>query len=898
MSTIVLRSVKGTPLTNTEVDANFSNLNTDKIQIGGTYSSGTANGVLYLNGSKVAATGSGLTFDGTTLSVSALNATTIDLTNLEITNLKAKDGTAGMQIADSTGVVSFTSNPVISGSTANGVFYSSGSKVLTSGSALTFDGTKLGVGTASPLVGGLVTVGDGSTSAVQYLNAGATGGSIVGRISGSNTWIVGDTANVLGSGTGLINYVYGNNPTIWYNNSSEQMRLTSTGLGIGKTPAYKLDVVGVINASAANPTGINYALRTTGVTTGRSQIYLNNTSGDLVLGLEGSVGGSSYSGTAAYSSFVATTGANPFYVITNSAIRATFDSAGNVGIGTSSISNRLEISGSARLTGSLKWPGSTTTNAYINASTSDLMTFGTKDTDRMYLDSAGNLGLGVTPSAWRTSEYKAVQVGNGASFYGRVAAGDEGKAGFSANAFYDQTDNRWEYIAPNSASRYDQISGGHYWYSAASGTAGTAISFTQAMTLGTDGNLLVGTTTNTNTSKLVVNGTISQTVGGTQYLVVDQSDIGTGANEIPLNQYLGSLAYQNGDAYYNTGMTVGFRNRIINGAMVIDQRNAGASVTVNNVGIFVTDRWTCIARPTGGGVYSAQQVSDAPTGFSNSLKLTVTTVDTSLGASDYYFAWQKIEGFNTADLSFGTSSAKTVTLSFWVKSSITGQFSAFLTNQAETYSCPIAYTINTANTWEYKTVTFGGATAGTWIGATNGTGLIVGFGLANGTSLQGTSGVWAASSYYGSTGDVNWMATNGNTFQVTGVQLEKGNIATSFDVRPYGTELALCQRYYVNIVSGGASIAIGFMWNTSELGSIVNVPVTMRSTPSLVQVSGTAYYAFERSAGNQTFNSFTNIVRWAGQQGYLYTASSGTTGNVGEVRGNNAASYIAFSSEL
>jgi hypothetical protein len=272
------------------------------------------------------------------------------------------------------------------------------------------------------------------------------------------------------------------------------------------------------------------------------------------------------------------------------------------------------------------------------------------------------------------------------------------------------------------------------------------------------------------------------------------------------------IAQAAGGGTAGTAGVTGFKNRLINGAMTIDQRNAGASVTVNTVGVYAVDRWACVARPSGGGVYSAQQVSDAPTGFSNSLKFTVTTVDTSLGTSDYYFAWQKIEGFNTADLSFGTASAKTVTLSFWVKSSITGQFSAFLTNSSEVYSQPSAYTVNAANTWEFKTLTFTGPTAGTWIGATNGVGLIAGFGLANGTSLQGTSGVWTASSVYGSTGDVNWMATNGNTWQVTGVQLEVGTAATNFDVRSYGTELALCQRYFAvtaAILYGSISGAAG-----------------------------------------------------------------------------------------
>jgi hypothetical protein len=286
----------------------------------------------------------------------------------------------------------------------------------------------------------------------------------------------------------------------------------------------------------------------------------------------------------------------------------------------------------------------------------------------------------------------------------------------------------------------------------------------------------------------------------------------------------------------------GMKNRIINGAMVIDQRNAGASLSLTGVSGFPVDRWNPVIRPTGGGTATGQQVSDAPTGFSNSLKLTVATADTSLAAQDYYFLWQKIEGFNSYDFLFGTANASSVTLSFWVKSSVTGQMSAFLQNSAESYTCPIAYTINAANTWEKKTITFSGATAGTWVGATNGAGLHVGFSLANGTGVQSTSGVWTASSVYGSTGDINWMATSGNTWQITGVQLEKGSTATSFDYRPYGTELALCQRYFWNAGLDAGNI---YWWahpiegTTTYRRLAVRFPVNMRTAPTFTVAAST-----------------------------------------------------------
>jgi hypothetical protein len=346
------------------------------------------------------------------------------------------------------------------------------------------------------------------------------------------------------------------------------------------------------------------------------------------------------------------------------------------------------------------------------------------------------------------------------------------------------------------------------------------------------------------------------------------------------------------------GNASSFKNRIINGGMVIDQRNAGAAVTVNAVGIYSVDRWACIARPTGGGVYSAQQVSDAPTGFSNSLKFTVTTTDTSLGTNDYYFAWQKIEGFNTADLSFGTASAKAVTLSFWVKSSITGQFSAFLANSSEVYNQPSAYTVSAANTWEFKTLTFTGATAGTWIGATNGVGLIAGFGLANGTSLQGTSGVWTASSVYGSTGDVNWMATNGNTFQVTGVQLEIGTVATSFDFRSYSTELALCQRYFYSCDAKGLYLVGG---SSSDANGTLTYPVPLRAAPTTtgVTINRLTNFAVLDYAGSYTYSAESSVS--VNQSAFRYARVSGMTWSTGTplaINPSGGSATITSSAEL
>lgn len=235
---------------------------------------------------------------------------------------------------------------------------------------------------------------------------------------------------------------------------------------------------------------------------------------------------------------------------------------------------------------------------------------------------------------------------------------------------------------------------------------------------------------------------------------------------------------------------LGLRNRIINGAMMIDQRNAGASVTPNNS--YTLDRWQGSNSQT--SKYTVQQSTTAPSGFINSLLVTSSSAYT-VGAAETFLLQQKIEGLNVSDLAWGSASAKTVTLSFWVRSSLTGTFGGSLTNSANDRSYPFSYSINSANTWEYKTITIAGDTSGTWL-TTNGIGIIVNINLGTGATLSGTSGAWAGTTYYSSTGATSVVGTNGATFYITGVQLERGSAASPFDWRPYGTEFALCQRYY------------------------------------------------------------------------------------------------------
>jgi hypothetical protein len=252
------------------------------------------------------------------------------------------------------------------------------------------------------------------------------------------------------------------------------------------------------------------------------------------------------------------------------------------------------------------------------------------------------------------------------------------------------------------------------------------------------------------------------------------------------------------------------RNRIINGGMTIDQRNGGAAVTVNSSTnpIYTLDRWQ--GRQEGSsGAFTVQRSTDAPSGFVNSLIATVTTADASVTSSEGYAIYQVVEGFNSSDLGWGTANAQTITISFWVRSSVTGSFSLMLINSAFARNYGALYTINSANTWEYKTVVIPGDTSGTWL-TDNGVGIRVGFGLGAGSDRTASVG-WSTPAVSNTktkvTGGVDWIATSGATFYITGVQLEKGSTATPFEFRSIGTELALCQRYYEH--SFGANVAAG-----------------------------------------------------------------------------------------
>jgi len=285
------------------------------------------------------------------------------------------------------------------------------------------------------------------------------------------------------------------------------------------------------------------------------------------------------------------------------------------------------------------------------------------------------------------------------------------------------------------------------------------------------------------------------------------------------------------DGSVQSGGWTGFRNRIINGAMVIDQRKAGASTSVTGSDYFSCDRWEQWSSQA--NKYTVQRSSTAPTGFVNSMLATSSSAYAVL-TGDYFAFSQQIEGNNVADLAWGTASAATVTLSFWIRSSLTGTFGGALSNSSVARSYPFTYTINSANTWEQKTVTITGDTSGTWLTDT-GIGIRVWFGFGVGATYSGTAGAWAGADYRSATGATSVVGTNGATFYITGVQLERGSTASSFEYRSYGAELQLCQRYfektYEQTVAIGTATENGWEWIGTDCANLTTTGTLQSQRP-------------------------------------------------------------------
>ena len=338
----------------------------------------------------------------------------------------------------------------------------------------------------------------------------------------------------------------------------------------------------------------------------------------------------------------------------------------------------------------------------------------------------------------------------------------------------------------------------------------------------------------------------------------------------------------NGSDVFNASSNFGFKNRIINGSMVIDQRNAGASVTPTN-GLYTLDRWA--ADVSQASKFTVIQSSTAPAGFSKSLLVTSSSAYT-VGTNDYFALHQFVEGFNTADFSFGTASATSITLSFWVRSSLTGTFGVGLRGASDTRSYTATYTINSANTWEQKTITVAGDTSGTWL-TTNGVGIGLFFSLGVGSANSTTAGSWQAVNATSPTGAGSVVGTNGATWYLTGVQLEKGSTATSFDYRPYTTELVLCQRYFYQSYPVGSAVgsnvgsdkyyyaAIYTAPTTRAQVTSIPFPVTQRATPTVT------FYDRDGTSGQWYFG--------------VFGASEASTSITSTILSNNAISPIGAS---
>jgi len=346
------------------------------------------------------------------------------------------------------------------------------------------------------------------------------------------------------------------------------------------------------------------------------------------------------------------------------------------------------------------------------------------------------------------------------------------------------------------------------------------------------------------------------------------------------------------------------KNRLINGDMRIDQRNAGASINNDTTGSqFSLDRWLIYGSQA--SKFSIQQNAGSvtpPAGFTNYLGCTSLS-SYSVGSTDEFDVIQRLEGFNTSDLAWGTANAKTVTLSFWVRSSLTGTFGGMIGNDTLNRRYIYSYSISSANTWEYKTITIAGDTSGTWL-TTNGKGMQIYFCIGAGTSNQGTAGSWGATTLLAPTGQTSVVGTNGATFYITGVQLEQNTSATSFERRLYNQELAACQRYYYRQTAGAVGVRFGCGQAYATTNAVIasQFPVTMRTAPTALEQNGTAaHYAVLNSAASgvtcsavPVFNSGSVFMSES-----LFTVASGlVAGNATFGLALNATGYLGWSAEL
>ena len=363
-----------------------------------------------------------------------------------------------------------------------------------------------------------------------------------------------------------------------------------------------------------------------------------------------------------------------------------------------------------------------------------------------------------------------------------------------------------------------------------------------------------------------------QPVGSGNTITVSAADISASSSALNVSNITATSGNLSGiSTVSTTNLTVGennypssgplsSRNKAQNGDMRIDQRNDGAAVTVTTSNqFFPVDRYWGYGASSA-GVFTLEQVEDAPAGFRHSVKGTVTTTDSSITASRIYVFEHRIEGNNLQDLKWGTSDAKTVTLSFWVKISQTGTYGGVVHNSAQNRSYAFTWTINAANTWEYKTITIPGDTTGTWVQG-NGTGLsIVLISLGIGSTYE-TSNVttWESASTFGVSGTTYIIENLNATFNITGVQFETGTVATPFEHRSYTDELARCQRYFFKIAN--SRLVMGYKRHDGSANFPVNTPVPMRVSPTPSLTDGGTFTNFQSNFS--TTQSSPNVYEWS-----------------------------------
>jgi hypothetical protein len=349
-----------------------------------------------------------------------------------------------------------------------------------------------------------------------------------------------------------------------------------------------------------------------------------------------------------------------------------------------------------------------------------------------------------------------------------------------------------------------------------------------------------------------------------------------------------------------TAMASSFkRNRIINGNMAIDQRNAGAAQSALTTYTYMVDRWVYTSSQS--GKFNSQQNAGSvtpPSGFTNYLGMTVASAY-AITSSDFFFVNQRIEGFNITDLGWGTASAKSVTLSFWAYSSLTGTFGGSVQNGTPNYSYPFTYSIPVSNTWTYVTVAVSGPTAGTWA-SNNTAGIQLNFCLGVGSGLSGTAGAWVASNTPGATGAVSVVGTSGATFYLTGVQLEVGTKATPYEMQIYSDQLAQCQRYYYRMKAASpyCNFGMGRAYSTTNGQVSLALPVSMRTAPT------GSYSALTDFAGTQISGNITAFAipsEWSSDFRQVMTditASYVSGQTIALNASNNTNAYMAWNAEL